>query len=92
MKIAPCPCCCGTARVFAVIIEEVKMWQIGCTACGLATEYDDSKEYLLKNWNRRKQLEKSQHWHYLLLSITLVAGIAIFFCGYIVAIKSLYPL
>ena len=92
MYISSCPCCCGIARVFAVIIEDVKMWQIGCTICGLTTEYDHNKEFLLQQWNTRKQLENHKKWLTLLLVIMLIAGMMTFFCGYFVAMKSFIPI
>jgi hypothetical protein len=88
MHIASCPCCCGTARIFAVIIENIKMWQIGCIVCGLTTDYDINKGYLLTKWNARQQLENQKKWFYLMLLILLIVGIMTFFCGYFIAFKS----
>ena len=53
MEIKTCPFCGGEAKLITQGVPPSEEFCCWCTECMIATEWDLSKKYVIKIWNRR---------------------------------------
>ena len=81
MRLESCPCCLGKAGLTDMMVGNMKMWQIGCTECGVSTELDEDKKFCARQWNRRLEVSRLKMWVTGLASMLPFVAIMAFLLG-----------
>lgn len=79
-----CPCCKGLAEWVEVKTQDVKLWQLACDQCGLATNLDEKKKACLQHWNARASDDKAKTGWIITILFSLFGMITAFIVGLII--------